>query len=201
MDPLSISAGTAGLVSLTDAVFRLLCQYKQDVKDSRREIEQLCSETRQLSVILHELSLLAISLENSPLHGIFQLDHVESCERILQDLKTKIDKHSSEVKSTNAVKATVARLKWPLSSKECQTFLAELTRHKDNLSMALSADPMKALLQLLSTANDIRESVQEIKTRIFVDEKRQRVLGFFLSVYPQANLETSIQLRHPMTGL
>lgn len=212
-DPLSIAASVAGLVSLTGSVFGLLCKLSLQQKDFNREITELQNATRELSVLLHDLSLLATSLQTEPtFDGSFRLDHVDSCERTLHDVKTKLEKicpaNPPTGRTAKIIKSTRNRLKWPYSSREFEKLLADLARHKETISLALSVDSMSALLQTLSKqrdiskgVKDIRDTVNEIKTRIFVDEHREKVLDFFLPVNPQINFETSIRLRHPMTGL
>ncbi|KAL3449947.1 hypothetical protein BJX65DRAFT_305409 [Aspergillus insuetus] len=71
---------------------------------------------------------------------------------------------------------------------EFQKLLADLSRHKETMALALSADSMKGLLQILSKQSampdgidGIRATVREIKTRILVDAQRQKVLEFFLT--------------------
>lgn len=212
-DPLSIAASIAGLVSLTGSVFGLLCKLSLHQKDFHREITELQTVTRELSVLLHDLSLLATALQTEPtFDGSFRLEHVDSCERIVHGVKTKLEKICSANPPRNRpakfVKSTINRLKRPYSSKEFEKLLADLARHKETISLALSVDSMKALLETLSKqrylskgVSDIRDTVNEIKTRIFVDEHREKILDFFLPVNPQINFETSIRLRHPMTGL
>ncbi|KAL4917268.1 ankyrin repeat-containing domain protein [Aspergillus aurantiobrunneus] len=212
-DPLSIAASIAGLVSLAGSVFGALCQLTLQLKDYKREINQLQSETRALSVLLHDLSLLATALETEPaFNSSFRLEHVDACERTLHEIKTTIESiqpaQAAGSGSAKIVKSTISRLKWPYSSKEFQKHLGDLSHHKETISIALSADSMKALLRMLSKQSsisdgidDIRETVREIKTRIFIDEHRQKVLDFFTPVNPQIHLETSLRLRHPLTGL
>ncbi|KAJ4230960.1 hypothetical protein NW759_002943 [Fusarium solani] len=49
----------------------------------------------------------------------------------------------------------------------------------------------------------IKETVKriEINTLIDVDRKKRRILDFFMPVNPQPDLETSVRLRHVLTGL
>ncbi|RDW93708.1 uncharacterized protein DSM5745_01030 [Aspergillus mulundensis] len=217
-DPLSIAASIAGLVSLAGSVFGVLCQLTADLKDYKREINELQTEVRSLSVLLHDLSLLATALETEPtLDSSFRLEHVDACERTLYEVKTRLEKTRPSASKLPVAKgsrakasltSTISRLKWPYSIKEFQKLLADLTHHKETIGLALSADSMKALLQMLSKHSDmsdeltdIRETVKEIKTRIFIDQHRQKVLDYFTPVNPQVYLETSLQLRHPLTGL
>jgi hypothetical protein len=89
--------------------------------------------------------------------------------------------------------------------------MAELSRHKESIDMAISADSMNGILHCLALGNKLQASASEILTevrdtkriteRIKLDGDRQRVLDFFLQVNPQGRYETSLSLRHPRTGL
>jgi hypothetical protein len=161
-----------------------------------------------MSVLLHELSLLATSLELDPLDGSFRMEHVDECEKTLHEIKTRLDRVKKSASSSGKLRSIVEKVKWPYSNMEFQKLLADLSRHKETMALALLADSMKGLLQILSKQSaisdgivDIRDTVRETKIRILVDAQRQKVLDFFLTVNPQINLETSLRLRHPMAVL
>lgn len=63
MDALSISSGIAGLVALADLVFRAATRYVKSTKGAPKEAVKLLEEIKSLSVLLHDLSLVAYGLE------------------------------------------------------------------------------------------------------------------------------------------
>ena len=64
-DPLSISASIAGLVALADLIFRSGTKYAKGCKGAQQEVDSLMREVRDLSVVLHNLELVAFDLEEA----------------------------------------------------------------------------------------------------------------------------------------
>jgi len=99
---------------------------------------------------------------------------------------------------------------WPFKSGEAKELREELQKHREVLSLALSADTTTALLRCLSLQDamasdihDIRTNLQrneEIKTRIALNDKRRHVLQYFLIIDPRENYKTCLSLRYPITG-
>lgn len=75
-DPLSIAGSIAGLVSISDVVFSKIYRYAKAVKDARKDIMAFADETRSLSGVLHNLSLIAAELDKEPTETMLQLDHI-----------------------------------------------------------------------------------------------------------------------------
>lgn len=99
---------------------------------------------------------------------------------------------------------------WPFKSGETKELSEEVHKHREVLTLALSADTTTALLKCLSSQDamaldihDIRTNLrksEEIRTRIAMNDKRQHVLRYFLVVDPRENYKTSLSLRYPSTG-
>ncbi|KAK1705982.1 hypothetical protein BDP67DRAFT_374491, partial [Colletotrichum lupini] len=206
-DPLSIAASIAGLLSLADIVFLRLSKYIKSVKNADKEISDLCKEVNLVGGTVNMLSRLATSLEaedESPIQG-FRMHHVDGCAAILSEIVNKTKKY--ENKSGGRLK----KLFWPYTSSKTKEMLADLSRHKENMNLALSATSLEALLRCLAkeeererTATAILADVKktkEIAVRIQEDTWRRRILDFFLRYNPQSNYEMSVKLRHPRTGM
>ena len=211
MDPLSIGASIAGLVALADGVFRKTYKYARDVKGAKKEVQDLSNETRDLAGILHNLSLTASALEDDKFDPNLRMHHINSCRQTLMQIDKRLAKALADFGGKSKLDAIQRKLKWPFSSAETKELLEDLGRHKDTISLALSADSMNALLQCLTRQRDMDDRVDDIQmgirrvltisTRIEMDSKRQQCLDFFMKVNPQPNFEMSLKLRHPMTGL
>ncbi|KAL2836937.1 hypothetical protein BJY01DRAFT_48327 [Aspergillus pseudoustus] len=206
-DPFSVAASIAGLVTLAEEVFQLVCKFGRQVKDAQSDIKRLSTEIRSLSVLLYELSLLAKSFEDEGLDTFFRLHHVNSCRQTVQDVKLRLEKALGGLKGQRW-QATATRLKWPYTGKEVKKLLDEISTHKKTMNLALAADTMKTMLQALSKQEDIADgladvqhTLSDIQTRIVVDKHRQDVLDFFMRYNPQTYYEMSLRLRHPLTGL
>ncbi|KAI8166427.1 Vegetative incompatibility protein HET-E-1 [Colletotrichum sp. SAR 10_70] len=206
-DPLSISASIAGLVTLADVVFLRLTKYIKSVKNAEKEVDDLRKEVNLLGGAVNMLSRLASGheMEDEPFNKDFRMHHIEGCAFILNEISQKTKKYDTNPKGK------LQRLMWPYTSSKTKELLADLSRHKENINLALTANSMDALLRCLAkeedrarTTADIQADVQktrEIVVRIQEDSHRERVLQFFLLYNPQPNYDMSIKLRHPRTGM
>ncbi|KAF4458972.1 Ankyrin repeat, partial [Fusarium albosuccineum] len=210
-DPLSISASIAGLVTLADTIFRATFRFAKAAKNVKQDVTQLASETQDLAGVLHRLSLLASALELDTSQKTLRLHHVISCRQMLLRVEKTLSKATADLGSEKSIHHVKRALKWPFSSTETKELLDEIARHKETLTLALTADSMDVLLnclsrqkkmegQLDSMAADIKENL-EIATNIQLNDQRQRVLDFFMVANPQHSLRQCLRLRHPHTGL
>jgi hypothetical protein len=218
MDGLSVAASIAGVMGLADIVFRQVFKYAKAVKNAKKDIEGLASELGALSGILHHLSIVTEVMEeqqdkpDDP--GAFRMQHVESCYHILSTMKLDLEGAQSRLHGANKLDSIQQRLVWPLTSSKTKHYMAEIGRHKQTMTLALSADSMAVLLKLISSHEDTNKRVGEIQTdvrrtldisvRIVLDARRRQVLDFFMryDVHRlQQSFETSVKLRQPFTGL
>jgi hypothetical protein len=202
-DPLSIAASIAGLLSLADVVFDRLIKYSKSAKNANEEIRGLANEVNLLIGALSSLERLAKGFRDEPFDRAFRMDHIDACQTLLQSLREKVPKpDANDLKN---------RLTWPFKSSFVKEKLEELTRHKQHITLALTADSMNALLSIISAQKDSQDTASatlgharqthEIVCRIHQDAEKRKVLESFLRCNPQSNYETSLGLRHPRTGL
>ena len=72
-----------------------------------------------------------------------QIHHIQSCFRVLERIKTVLDKSdSSSDADSNMGSRIKKKLLWPLSISETKELVAEVERHKSTLNLALTADGM-----------------------------------------------------------
>lgn len=211
MDPLSLSASIAGLVSLAEVVFEAVFKYARAVKNARSDVQTLSEEINGLATILRSLKALAADLESdgdkfNPLLSAHLLNQPRG---VLNKIEVRVKKGLDSFKKSK-LDGILRRLKWPFSESETKDLLDELSRHKSMITMALSADSMKEIQLLLSKNTELVKEVSDlteimkkvqINTQITVQEKQRQVLNYFMKINPQPNLEMSLKLRHPMTGL
>ncbi|KAF2686819.1 ankyrin [Lentithecium fluviatile CBS 122367] len=208
-DPLSVAGSIAGLISLGDVVFRKLYNYTREAKHAEKSINDLRNEIATLNGVLHNLRLVAEDLEAmSNLNHSLKPDHVKSCMATVQKLHDKLE--NLGLSNSGKLRGAVQKLAWPFKSINVNEFIEDVRQHRNNLSFALSADSMTALLKCLSLQEsssqklddiDARlENKERIDTRIAVDDERQRILDHFLSVDPQPSFNTNVKLRYPTTG-
>jgi Fungal N-terminal domain of STAND proteins len=211
VEPLSIAGSIAGLVAIADMVFSRTYRYAKAVRGAADEIETLSSEIRSLSQVLHGLWLVVSELEKEAIEPNLRLHHINSCRTTLTKIHRELEKHDPAAAKHQLVQAALQSLKWPFSSSETKELLTEIGRHKATKGIALSADNMGALLRVLSRQDDLSDGIQDIKskleerwaveTRITLNKERKAILDFFGTIDPSPNHETSLKLRHPLTGL
>ncbi|KAI0552255.1 hypothetical protein F4679DRAFT_571670 [Xylaria curta] len=208
MDPLSVAASIAGLVTLADAVFRGVFKYYKSASDASNEIKELADRIRSLAGILHSLGILADALEQDGAHSTIQTAHVADATRLLGEIQVRLDKSKPNVSSTK-LGVIQQSLKWPFTKTRTKDLTEKLTQQHQLIGLALHADSLSNLVKLLNNGKDIKTQLASVQlgvenlqmlTRVKVDAERQRILDFFLKVNPQPNLDTSIKLRHPNTG-
>ncbi|GKT64046.1 ankyrin repeat protein [Colletotrichum tofieldiae] len=199
-DPLSIAASIAGLITIADIVFGRLVKYGRSAKGAEKEIRELAKEINLLAGALNSLSRLAKNLEDESFDRNLRMHHIEACNETLAEIDKKLSKTDKD--------SMKDKLKWPFSARRVKEWLEELSQHKENINLALSANTMDAMLRLLAQegrhAEEIHTEVKEtrqIVSRIHQDSQRAKVLEYFLKYNPQQNYEMSRRLRHPRTGL
>lgn len=207
VDPLSIAASIAGVISLADIVFTRTMKYLRAAKNADEDVTKLSREVLLLSGALSSLSKLAGELDTAGLRDKpiddMRMHHIQAChstlDRIMKDLKGL---EGSTLKR---------KVRWPFTSERTRESILEVSRHKETINVALTVTSMDALLLILSDQKGIQVKTQEmidelkisreIVTRIYQDKERRKVLDHFLMYNPQQNYETSMALRHPRTGL
>ena len=208
-DPLSISASIAGLVTLTDAVFRRTFKYLKAVRGAPNELSALITAMGALSGILHNLSLITCQLEGEPFDSTIQASHIHSCLQTVDKVRSILDRFDSSTEGHSM--KTMKRLKWPFSGNEIKDLCTEIEGHKTTLSLALTADGLSGLLQTLSRQKDLQSGIngieselqrkREVETRIAMTKERRKVLDWIQPYDPLQNHAMSLRLRHPGTGL
>ncbi|KIL90713.1 hypothetical protein FAVG1_06449 [Fusarium avenaceum] len=219
-DPLSISASIAGLVALADLVFRSGTKYAKSYRGAQKEVEGLLRKIRDLSVVLHSLSLVAFDLEEAepPEKNVslqrktsLQPHHLHDCHQLLRRLETNLSRTGASMTSDSGMERLQARLKWPFTSTESKDMILEIQRYKHIIDIALASDTLAKLNICLSRQSEIKDSLGEvqritekildIQVKIALDAKRDKVLKDFGRVNPRQEYDTNRSLRHGLTGL
>lgn len=212
-DPLSLAASLAGLVSLSDTVFRHVYKFVRDAKGAKEEITRVAEELQSFTGILRGVQALAQALEEDgdTYDPAIRVHHVYRCEQTLAKTLDRTKRALQKVENGRSRDGLMQQLKWPFSKSETKEVLEELERHKSNMNLGIGTDSMHKMQMLLSkqketdiVVGETRRIVREIRTEILVDSKKSRILDFFMDrekVNPQMSLDTNIKIRHPLTGL
>ncbi|KAI8683159.1 hypothetical protein NCS56_00439800 [Fusarium sp. Ph1] len=211
-DPLSLAASIAGLISLADVTFKYVFKFAKTAKDAKDEVQALADQVNDLARVLRVLEALAENLEadGQGFDPALRNHYLNHSHKTLNKVQTRVKKALESFNSGSKSKSLGRQLKWPFSASETTALLNDISSHKATINLALSADSMRKLQLSLSKTDKlsnqlatIKETVKriEINTLIDVDRKKQRILDFFMPVNPQPDLETSVRLRHVLTGL
>lgn len=210
-DPLSISASISGLVTLADITFRRTYKYVKAVKRAPKEISALSTEIGALYGVLSNLYLVCRQLEHEQADSTTRIHHIHSCYQTLEYIRSILDRDNTSSLRGEPLENLKRNLKWPFRSSEVKDLIVEIERHKTTLGLALNVDCMSGLLEALSRHDEIRNTVEgirtelkerhEAETRIAINEERQKILKSFAKVDSRSNHEMSRKLRSPGTGL
>ena len=210
--PISIVGLITGVVELADMVFVRTFLYVKAVKERDKDMLALNSEVGALFGILSRLQLLSGAMEGGEreeedegCEPFLQAVHLDKCLKTLLTIKSKLDAHEGDGHATGrrALRSALRALRWLFTSSEVGDLLMEIERHKTNLSLALTADGLSALLGALSTQGEICNTVHGIESelnRVVLNDQRRQILDSFGSTDPGNNHDMSRKLWHPCTG-
>ncbi|TVY21838.1 Serine/threonine-protein phosphatase 6 regulatory ankyrin repeat subunit C [Lachnellula arida] len=210
MDPLSISASIAGLITITNAIVTSGFKYLSEFKHSDETIKALFHEVNLLSGTLHSLQHVATRLEHeqSNLSHTTRIHHINACDNTLRKVEAQLE--TVAAKRNTATARTRQRVLWPLSKAETKSLFLEVERHKTSLGLALSVDEMSALLTVLASQDVMQNGITRISEelqshRTVRDEKslskrRQKIIQSLKTIdYDQYQL-SNVRLRQAGTG-
>ncbi|KAI7765087.1 hypothetical protein LZL87_005800 [Fusarium oxysporum] len=180
-------------------------------KDAKDEIQSLVDEVNKLASVLRRLEALTSDLEDEgqSFDPTLRNHYLNHCFKTFNRIESRVKKASESFKKSK-FDDIVRQLKWPFSSSETKELLAELSQHKETISVALLADSMRKVQLSLSKSDEIDKKITalgevarriEINTAIAINDRKKRILDHFMKANPQPALQTSIGLRHSMTGL
>ena len=210
-EPLSVSASISGLITLADIVFRRTYKYVKAVKNAPKEISALSTEIGSLYGILSTLQLVSRQLEGETFDTSTRIHHVQSCFETLRHVRSILDKDDTSSLNDQRLETFKRKLRWPFTSSEVKSLIAEIERHKVTLGLALNVDCMAGLIRGLSKQDHVQSTVEgimtkleerhEAETHIKIDKERQMILNSLATVDPRRNYDMSRKLRSPGTGL
>ena len=138
MDPLSTTASVIAVIQITSKIFSLCRDYCLAFKHARTDIQKLRDEIFSLEEVLIRVQDLETESNKLPiLQSLSKADGpLDRCRRDLSALVQRLDKNEG------MRQFGLRGLKWPLSSKEVDSTVQTIYRHKSTFSIALTADNM-----------------------------------------------------------
>ena len=172
MDPLSLSASIAGLISITDTIARGSYKYIKEARCASNDVKKLLEEITDLFGVLSSLRLVASRYQDEDFDSTMQSQYIYTCQMLLEKIQVRLDKADpsqvDERKSPFRQKASSLgrSLIWPFSIAETKGLISEVANQKATLSLALAADGMNALINSLSLQKAQGEDITEIRDNI-----------------------------------
>jgi hypothetical protein len=147
MDPFSLAAGIAGLLSLAGTVAQMTFGFIGDIKSYPEEFTKLVTGTREMWGILctikpaiDRVHVARISMAPELISGTaVKAEQLEACSQTLRKIMDLLD--NTRRHKNGSVRKVVDRLDWAIKKKDqAKTLLEELERHKSAFDLAFSAD-------------------------------------------------------------
>lgn len=138
MDGLSGAASVIAVIDVSAKIISLCFQYSKAVKDSRKDIERLQKKVNSIKNVFGQVEQLLNGRDKTLLSAIDHLsDSLKECLLQLDELQTQLEPSKTrKAMSQFGVQA----LKWPLTSKEVEEYIASLEGYEQLYTLALLAD-------------------------------------------------------------
>ncbi|KAI0455785.1 hypothetical protein F5B21DRAFT_182284 [Xylaria acuta] len=177
MDPLTISTGIITLLQATTAIITTCYDFRAALNKAPWSLTKIVEELKSLRGVLESLDELALE-GNKParfgtrpaLEICLNPDNgpLVICLRELTDLGQKL-KFPSYVGTTGRKrKAAIQALGWQLSEKEVKDCLERIDRCKTTLSLALTGDTTKLLVNIQELASSVQATALDIDFKLMI---------------------------------
>lgn len=169
VEPLSITSGIAGLITLSTAVLATGYKYLNSVSSAPEDFKSLVRETASLNAVLSQLISHSLSEQIVPQiisHNLVQQDVLQDCEQTLHNIQSLI--RDCELVSGQRRKNAVNTLLWPLKQREIIKNHERLGRLCASLHTAISiksASTLQTLEHEQKRGNDIIRELAGMPTR------------------------------------
>lgn len=153
MDPLSIAASIAGLVTLVAEVISKAAKYSSDLRDATKDLSDFVQELIYLKGVLSGLEAflrVRATIASTPSLGLDGLaapngaiqDCQSALDAIMETLKKCERNPGSKRRKLSHKLGTKALLIWPLTKEATERHLRRIERLKCTFTLAISAENM-----------------------------------------------------------
>ncbi len=208
MDPVSVCATISGLAVTIEQIVAAIYRYGKGVNDSRKEMNQLCSELFALKGALEHVrmnlqdaeasSTSAAGSLSAPIIGTKEfINMLDTTESALADLLKRLEKPHGRV--TTALN----RLTWPLKKDDIRNETQRLDRLKLYFILATTTDNLETskqmYLEIRSLAQKLDDQQQQHDTAAQADF-RKSVIRWLAPFDPSQLYRTSLASEQVGTG-
>lgn len=192
-DPISITSGITGLITLSTAVLAAGYKYMNSVSSAPEDFKSLVRETASLSTVLCQLishSLSKKTVQHIGAHRFEQQDVLQDCEETLYNIQSLI--RDCELVNRRGGRNVVNTLLWPLKKKEIIKNRERLSRLCASLHTAVSIESASALRTLEHEQKCGNEVIKEFARN--VNEIQEQKILDWLSLLDQTTKHTTTTL-------
>ncbi|KAK4139044.1 uncharacterized protein C8A04DRAFT_33504, partial [Dichotomopilus funicola] len=153
MEAVGSAASIIAVIDLSAKVVSLCSQYYSAVKNAPSDIERLQGEVVRLNTTLQGAQRLLESPDGKRLQTSQGLRNgLIDCSSQLSSLQLRLEKKLNPGSARKAISRIGFRaLKWPFESKEIDSIIKNLERHRDILSVDLAVDGVTQVLDISQT--------------------------------------------------
>jgi ankyrin repeat protein len=154
MDPVGLSSGIAGLISLALVITDSIAKYSLSVKNKDKNIEELRQE---LDLLGKTLSNLRDFLSSSATrNNIFDQDSVIS--RAVTDCKARIERIGSKLQTPHKkLDRFLDKLIWPFREEEVSKLMESLRRYRSTFEFACNLQGLRLLQKMAADVHALAE--------------------------------------------
>ena len=168
MDPMSLAASVAGLLSLAVQIGNLSVQYFSSARGAKKAISDLFMEVTKLQELLSDIrkklvldaDFVAASADKAlaVLSRFVEGDLMRSCEADLLSIR---DRLASKVGSEKGFSKVKNILTWPFSEETTQQEIAKLHRYQSYLQSAINIDTLTLVARTHSSVGRISLGIED----------------------------------------
>ena len=198
-DPLSITCGITGLITLSATVFAAGYKYLNSVSSAPEEFRSLIRETASLSAVLSQLGSHCLSEQTAhqtDSHMLIQEDVLKDCEETLHNIQSLI--RDCELAGRNGKKNAVNALLWPLKKDKIIKNRDRLCRLCASLHTSISVESASTLRSIKQDQQWGNEAVRELSLNADGIQE-QKVLEWLSTLDPAAKHAATTLLKQPGT--
>ncbi|KAF8532640.1 hypothetical protein BDD12DRAFT_674917, partial [Trichophaea hybrida] len=165
MDPLSIAASVAGLLTVAGKLSSVLYGLIMAGHDASQAISRVSAEIRAMSPIFLQVQDFVLNGEDEARRSMISLRDLVTTLTGCVLVFSELEKHISEVEKSPGIM-------WAKKEPEIKVLMEDLQRHKLSLNLMLSiihhssAEAASSLRKLHSVVQDILESNRTISTQL-----------------------------------
>ncbi|KAF7506336.1 hypothetical protein GJ744_011909 [Endocarpon pusillum] len=198
MDPLSISASIAAVLTLTGTVIQYLNNLKGAPKDRERILLELCNVNGMLYMLQDQaeqaqqadswsLTLQSLNMPNGP----------------IKQFKTALERLAKRMAPVEGLGKVTKAITWPFQKEEINEILNSIERQKTLFNLARQNDHIALSKAIKGDIARLRSTVGEVDknvARLQIDSHHETIRRWLAAPDPSINYNKALRDRHARTG-